>query len=325
MHKLTVGFIAYGELTAKYLPYFLPSLKVSLENANINYEIDIIDNSSNRENDNSSYLKKYYPEINFDWQNGKNIGFAQAHNKLMRKASAIGADYYLVLNPDISVELAAIKFLIKAMDDNKLGSVSPKILKWDFARNEKTSLIDSCGIIMKPGLRFVDIGQGEIDNGQFENPEILGPSGAAALYRISALEKVKEGESYFDEAMFMYKEDCDLAFRLSLAGYKSKCVASAKIYHDRTVNSSGSSLLNIIRDRGPKSKQQKKWSFLNQQLIYWKFWPVISAKDKFALVWRQILTLAYIILFEQFLFGQLVSLARLRKKIKVYKKNNQKQ
>lgn len=119
---------------------------------------------------------------------------------------------------------------------------------------------------MKPGLRFVDAGQGEPDKGQYDDINILGPSGAAAMYRLEALEKAEQNGQYFDELMFMYKEDCDLAYRLKLAGYKSKCAPDAIIYHDRTARAKGEGNLKVFFNRGNKSQQIKKWSFLNQQI-----------------------------------------------------------
>ena len=52
--KLIVGFIAYNELTAKYLSYFLPNL---IENVkDLNCEILVIDNSEDKNNGNIKVL-----------------------------------------------------------------------------------------------------------------------------------------------------------------------------------------------------------------------------------------------------------------------------
>ncbi|MCK5415992.1 glycosyltransferase [Candidatus Parcubacteria bacterium] len=318
-NKLTIGFITYGKSTSKYLPFFLPSLKNALDEIH-DYKIIVQDNTDKEENENKKYIKENYPEIDFEWS-GKNIGFARAYNKLIKKAEKLDSEYFLVINPDVLLDKNAILKMIEALEDNdNLGSVAPKILKWDFENNKKTNIIDSCGIKLLPGLRFVDLGQCEIDNNQFENEKIIGPSGACALIKIDALIKIKKNEQYFDENMFMYKEDCDLIYRLYLANYNSAFVNDAVIYHDRTVTGKGEGIWNIIKSRKYKNKQEKKWSFVNQQLIYYKFWNTINLKNKLILIWHQAKSFIFILLFEQYLLLELPKLWYMKKKIIFYKK-----
>jgi len=319
--KLIIGFITYGKSTAKYLPYFLSSLEKQTRQ---DFKILAIDNSEERGNENIEYIKKNYPAVDIEWA-GENIGFAKAYNKMIKKAAGQGAQYFFVINPDIILEPNAIDSLIKTMDsDGKLGSVCPKIWQWDFTRNKKTNIIDSCGIVLKPGLRFIDIGQGRIDKGQFDEVEIMGPTGAAAMYRLSAIEKVRQNSQYFDELMFMYKEDCDLTYRLFLANFKSKCVPEAVVYHDRTIEAKGESNWQVALNRRKKSKQVKKWSFLNQQIIFIKYWHLQNWLNKLAIIWYQLKMIIFILLFEQYLLLQTKDLFTLKKKIKIYKKNQYK-
>lgn len=310
--RVYVGFITYGESTAKYLPYFLPSLKAQTFR---DLKILVIDNTEEEDNENSRYLKNY-PEIDFKWAGG-NLGFARAYNKMINEALAGGAKYFLALNPDMLVEAEAIEKMIKAIEnDATLGSISPRVLKWDFSGKKKTNIIDTCGIKILAGLRFVDAGQGKVDDGSFNNIQILGPSGAAALYRMSALEKVKMGEKeYFDDLMFMYKEDCDLAYRLHLADYKSKCAYEAIIYHDRTTSADGEGNLKTILSRKNKSRQVKKWSFLNQQIIFIKYWRRQNFWNKLAIIWWEVKIIAFAFLFEPYLLGELFKLRNFKRRI----------
>ncbi len=328
--KLIIGFITYGKSTARYLPYFLSGLENQIFK---DFKILVIDNSEAKDNDNAEYIKKNYPEIEIEWP-GSNIGFAKAYNRMINRAIEMNAKYFLVINPDIILEPDAILKLVNAMDNNdKIGSVCPKIRQFHLTPQppllnrrggkggevKKTNIIDSCGIQLKAGLRFIDIGQGQVDKGQFDKVEIIGPSGAAAMYRISALQKVKQDGQYFNEAMFMYKEDCDLAYRLFLANFKSKCVTKAIIYHDRTAEARGESDLQVALNRRRKSRQVKKWSYLNQQIIFIKYWHWQNWQNKVAIIWREIKMLVFILLFEQYLLGQFKELWRIRKKIKIYK------
>lgn len=332
--KLAIGFITYEELTAKYLPYLMPSLDAQSFQ---DFEVFVIDNSSELENDNIKYLSENYVDIDIE-QMGENIGFARAHNKVIKKAKRKGAKYFLAINPDMILESNAIEKLVEAMDNNgDLGSVAPKVLRWDFKNNKKTDLIDTCGIKMKSGLRFFDLGQSRKDKGQFEEAEILGPSGCAAIYRMSALEKVKtspqppqkkagrspsqeEGaiDWYFDENMFMYKEDADLAYRLFLAGFNSRCIHEAIIYHDRTASGIGESNVKIIVNRKNKNKQVKSWSFLHQHIIFIKYWRLQSLGNKINVLWYASKMFIYVLVREQYLLKEYWSLVKLWKKIQKY-------
>ena len=57
--------------------------------------------------------------------------------------------------------------------------------------------------------------------------DICYPSGAAVLLRPEALRQV----GLFDEEFWMYNEDQDLGWRLSLAGWRSVLAADAVVYH----------------------------------------------------------------------------------------------
>lgn len=315
--RLVIGIVIYKEeITAKYLPYFLNCLK---EQTFKDFALVVFDNNEKEDKKSEQFLKECSPNIKIIGE-GRNTGFAYAYNRLIRNAVEMEAKYFLAINPDVILESDTIEKLIKAIElDGELGSVCPKILKWDFEKNRKTDIIDSCGIRLGKGLGFLDTGQSEKDNGQFNNVEILGPSGAAALYRLNALEKVREDKNYFDELMFMYKEDCDLAYRLFLAGFKSKCVNDALAYHDRTAAGKGESDWQIALNRGNKSRLVKEWSFLNQQIIFLKYWHIQSFWNKLAIVWRELKMLVFVVLFERYLLGQLRELLKIKKEIKVYR------
>lgn len=314
-NKLVVGFIAYGESSAKYLAFFLQSLK----NQTIqDFQIVCHDNSEKTDNPNQIFLSANYPEIKVLRGEG-NLGFAKAYNRLLTWAVGQQADYFLALNPDMILEPDAVQRLVDTMKkDAALGSASPLVLKWNFEEQKKTRLIDTCGIKLLSGLRFVDVGQNQLNRGQFDRVEILGPSGAAALYRLSALEKVKQNDEFFDELMFMYKEDCDLAFRLNLAGFRSVFIPEAVIYHDRTATAKGEGDLAVALNRKNKSRQVKQWSFLNQQIIFVKYWHLQSWSNKLAIIWYELKMVIFALLFEQYLLSETLRIRKIKDKIKKY-------
>jgi len=314
--KLVIGFILFKENTARYLPFFLPSLK-SQDFSNLNIVAYI--NKYEKDDINEKYLKQYYPEIDII-KSEENKGFAFANNRMMKKAFDVRADYFLTINPDAILEDNAISEMIKVLDfDNNLASVSPKILKWDFENNKKTDIIDTCGIQMSSGLRFFDIGQGQKDNHLFYKQNIIGPSGACAMYRMRDVERVKEDDEYFDENMFMYKEDCDLAYKLFLLGFSSKLANNSIIYHDRTVENTSKGLFGVISNRRNKSKQVKIWSFQGQQIIFLKYWHLQDFWSKLSIILFEIKVLFFIALVEPYLLKEIVNLYKKRKDIRIYK------
>lgn len=320
--KLAIGFITYNKNTAKYLPYFLPSIFKQSEK---DFVIFCQDNSEQEENDNKKYIQKKYLDINFAWSGG-NIGFSRAYNKIIKKAIDIGAKYFLMLNPDMILDSNMIANLLSEIKkDDKIGAVQPKILKWNFDNISdnlgKTDVIDSYGLYITKEHRFSDLRQGEKDDSLAQVREVFGFTGAAVLLNLKAVKdiayKFNGREEYFDELMFMYKEDCDLSYRLQLAGWKVKFIPQAVCYHDRTASPKGESTFKIMLNRKNKSKQVKKWAFLNHWILILKYLKLpYSPKIKIKTWYYQLKSVIFILLFEQYLLKEFLTLIKNRKKIK---------
>lgn len=307
--KLVVGFLTYNESSLKYLADFLPSLRSALSFLNQNeYKVLAFDNSDPNDSSNRDAID-LFNEKNSNFLEyihaAGNLGFSRAYNILIRTALRMQAEYFLVINPDTILEKNTISELVFALDSQAdLASASPKIRRWDFAANTKTRIIDSCGLIVKRGLRFYDLGQGKEDDKRFDQYSILGPSGAAGLFRLSYLEMIKENDQYFDENFFMYKEDCDLAYRLSLIKAKSTLVPTSIMYHDRTAASSGEGVISKISDRRKKSQKVRAWSLRNQHQIFVKHWGSQDIFSRLIIVLRVILSAIFSLILEQFLLKE---------------------
>jgi len=322
--RLMIGFLTYGESTAKYLPYFLYSLK---EQTWRDFRIVALDNTPEINNSNHRFISEKYPQIKLIWH-GKNLGFGKGYNELLNLSANLGMEYFLIINPDMLLDPQALEEMIKVMDQDKtLSAVSPKVLKWDFEKgNNKTKMIDSVGLGLSSGLSFYDLGQGEKDHGQYDQAKIIGPGGCAGLYRMADLEKIKmvvptnnDRVEYFDELFFMYKEDNDFAYRLHLSGCKSAVVPSALIYHDRTASSLGRSNLLIALNRRNKSKTVKKWSFFGQEILFRKYYHLQNFESKFNVIVYRIKMFLWLIVFEPYLLQEIKKLSAKREEIEIKK------
>lgn len=203
----------------------------------------------------------------------------------------------------------------------------------------KTEQIDSLGLKLKKTHRVIDLGQGEqassfklqavrletplrgqggigeaevTDSGQARKTnnaqEVFGLSGALFLASKHALQKVaynlkKEGKVYqefFDETIFLYKEDVDLAYRLRLAGFKTFVLRDAVAYHDRSVEGN----TGIIGSRKSKKRVAKgqtinTWSFYHHHIMLYKNWQKgFSWKVKLATFFYELASNLYLLVFE---------------------------
>jgi len=282
---VTIGILTYN--SNKYIHYCLPSL---LKQNYSNLKIIILDNNST---DNTvAEIKKTYPEITII-QNKKNIGFGAGHNQLIRQ---INDPYYLCLNIDMIFEPNFVLELVKIMDKYpNAASLTGKLFKWNFNKNKKTNYIDSIGLKITAEQKFLDIEQGKINTNKDQTEqEIFGCSGAAVMFRKSALEKVKimtqNHIHFFDERMFMYKEDLDLAYRLRWGNFSSFYVPQAIAYHDRTATAG-----KLFNRRQEKSLFIRKNSLINQLIMeHDNFSDKFSWKTKCAFMKNKILRWIFI-------------------------------
>jgi GT2 family glycosyltransferase len=308
--RIAAGFISYEKDTYKYLKFFLPSLIKALDKVG-DYKLFCIDNSID-DLSNLNYIQEKYPQIEI-LSSGENLGFSKAYNIIIRKSDKYKADYFFIINPDTYLEEDSVYHLLKIMEeDANLGALSPQILQWNFPSLKRSNIIDSQGIVLKPGLHFIDKGQGDsLDKAlKDKNKHIIGTSGAAGLYRMSALNKAKENDKYFDENMFMYKEDADLAYRLFLKGYSAKTVNKSFIYHDRSTKKE--------KNRSNKSKFAREMSFLNQHIIYIKYFRLQSLNNKIKILTRALLMFFYALFKERFQLKNYLKLAKNFKNIIKY-------
>ena len=320
--------VTVGVLTCNSEKYLAPCLDSLLAQDYDNLEIVILDNNS--QDDSVNIVKNSYPSIRVI-ESEDNLGFAKGHNHIINETEG---EFYACLNADMVFEPNFVSSLMRAISEKPIyGSAGGKLKRWDFegySNNRgdvqemgKTNFIDSVGIRMFKNHRFEDMGQGEVDYGQYDDTQdLFGISGAAVLYRRKALEDVAftndQGvKEYFDEAMFMYKEDIDLAYRLQWAAWKCRYTPNAIAYHDRTIQRVGSTTWKIMKHRNSKPSRINQMSYLNHNILMQKnYADNLSIGVRSSTYWYNFKMFMYLALFEQETLTQWWKLFRLRKKIK---------
>lgn len=241
MPKLTVNLVTWnGE---KYIPYLFDALSKQTYK---DFKLNILDNGSPDKT--VEAIKKDLNNLFVQYElveSKDNLGFAGGHNMLFKK---VESEYVLLLNQDMYLMSDCIEKLVAFMDSHpQAGSVTPRLMQWDFAAvinglsDSFTGQVDSLGIDVMRCRRAVEILGGAIWDVSIFSPsednaiQIFGASGALPLYRVSALREVVFSDGYiFDSLYGSYKEDVDLAFRLTAAGYESFAVLESEAYHKRS-------------------------------------------------------------------------------------------
>ncbi|MBU1039182.1 glycosyltransferase family 2 protein [Patescibacteria group bacterium] len=176
-------------------------------------------------------------------QHKNNIGFARAHNQAIAWTDS---KYILLLNQDVKLSKFYLATLIKQMAKQPtVAAASGKLIRWVLSAAEggleaSTTLgaeyLDSAGLVIKKTRRVMERGGGQPDTGQYDKASLVfGISGAAPIYKRSALLAVASDWEILDEDFFSYKEDVDLAWRLQRAGYEAFYLPEAVAYHDRSL------------------------------------------------------------------------------------------
>ncbi len=223
-------------------------------------EVIIVDNGSE---DGSFEIACAFPEVTVI-RTGKNLGYAGGANLgiLMSKGK-----YIAILNPDTYFTRDYFKILIEKMeDDEKIGSITGKLLRFD----KKT--IDTTGQFRRLSDRPRERGYGRRDKGQYKTGEVFSVCGAAALYRRSALESVKDENGYFDGRYFAFFEDFDLGWRLRKRGWKAWYMENAVGFHRRGGGKRGSSLPYLKLSPWLKAVTLRNyWLTIRKNETFWGF------------------------------------------------------
>lgn len=184
-----------------------------------NTEIIFVDNAST--DGSVAYVKKHYPKVKI-MQNKKNLGYAEGHEKALKKAKG---EFVLLLSTDTIVEKNMLSELVKGMFSTKnAGAVMPKLVMYP-----QTDRIDSVGtFFVMSGISYHYGREKDPKNPKYnKSMEVYSAKGACLLFKKSVLQKT----GLFDKDYFAYFEETDLCHRIWLAGYKVLYWPGTVVYH----------------------------------------------------------------------------------------------
>lgn len=218
--KVAIVYLSYNSR-----PY-LEQVFLSLERLNYpkdKLEVIAVDNASP---DGSAEELRKLAGITF-FPLSENLGFAGGNNVGMEHALLHGADYVYLLNNDAKLHPDAIREAVEMAErDARIGSVQSLIRLWQ----DEEVLNVTGGMV-----HFLGFGYAR-DNGRrasaeevagLDGSEIAYASGAAVLYRASALREAGVLESFY----FMYHDDLELGWRIRLAGYRNVLATRSVAFH----------------------------------------------------------------------------------------------
>ena len=178
-------------------------------------DVVVVDNGS--ADDSVELVRGEFPEVSLI-ELGRNLGFGPALNRAVAEQPA---DAAILLNNDAEAEPQFVEAMLDTLGDD-VQMVAGVLLQ-----ERQPELIDSAGVIADRTLMGFDYLHGEPVEAALEAPDPLGPTGGAALYRREAFDAV----GGFDERIFLYYEDLDLALRMRAAGARCRLAAGARALH----------------------------------------------------------------------------------------------
>lgn len=212
----------------------------------IDGEIIVVDNNST--DGSEIMIRDTFPNVKLI-VNIENIGFARANNMGIQVSSG---EYILILNPDTIIEEDTLGLCLEFMEKHHdAGALGPKMIdgKGNFLPESKrglpTPLTALCKITglnrLFPKSRLLNhYYLGHLPLNEIHTVDVL--TGAFMLTRRKVLDKV----GLFDESFFMYGEDIDLSYRITLAGYNNYYFPKTTIIHYKGESTKRGSLNYVI-------------------------------------------------------------------------------
>ena len=196
----------------------LASCLQALESQTVGMNVVVVDNGPG--DGCSGLLSAEFPNVDRIGFDGQNLGFGTALN---RAVAAGGEGPLIFLNDDATADPRFVESLLAVWKGGETAMVAGVLL-----RAERPGIIDSAGISCDRTLTAWDYLTGEPAGALGNAADPFGPTGGGALFDRAAFESV----GGFDENIFLYYEDLDLALRMRLAGHGCRLAKDALAFHE---------------------------------------------------------------------------------------------
>lgn len=237
--NMDVSVVIVNYNTKKLLLDCIRSIKDHVHK--VSYEIIVVDNCSS---DNSQEaVINAYPDVVF-LESGENLGFGKANNLGAKHANGV---YLFFLNSDtLLINDAVSLFYEYATSYNYQGALGA-ILEDEkecsiHSYNRFTSVSDEFRDCISKYIRFLKR-KDLLHPTKVENPLSVDYVTGADLFMPANVFSDLNG---FDPDYFMYSEECDLQYRMSLKGYPRTIIPGPRIIH---------------LEGGSDPSKTKKWSY----------------------------------------------------------------
>ena len=206
--------------TTVYIPNFegerwLGRALASLREQSRPADVVVVDNGS--ADGSVELVRSGFPEVRL-LELQRNYGFGAALN---RAVAAHPAEAIVLFNNDAAAEPRFLEALLDGLGEG-VDSVAGVL-----TQERDPGLIDSAGVVADATLMGFDHLHGEPVAAALAAVDPLGPTGGAALYRGDAF----AAAGGFDERIFLYYEDLDLALRLAAGGGRCRLAGEARAIH----------------------------------------------------------------------------------------------
>ena len=189
-------------------------------------EIILVDDAST--DTSVAFVAEHYPEVKIV-RLERNSGLAIGCNAGARAARG---DLLVMLNNDTEVEPGWLAALTAAAEAHPAAAaIASKMLLFD-----RRDTLHNAGDLMGADGIPRNRGVWQVDRGEFDRDlTVFGGCGGGVAYRRAAWEQT----GGFDERLFMYLEDVDLAWRLRLRGWEAVYAPEARLYHQLSATGGG--------------------------------------------------------------------------------------
>jgi N-acetylglucosaminyl-diphospho-decaprenol L-rhamnosyltransferase len=177
----------------------------------------VVDNGST--DGSISEVRREFPDVAV-LELPSNLGFGRALNRAVAKYPA---DFLIFTNDDARHERRFVEALLEEAGTGHPGRTVAGVL----LKDDDPGLVDSAGVVVDSTLLAFDYLHGSPRDRVSAAPPPLGPTGAAALVPLEAFSTI----GGFDERMFAYLEDVDLALRLHATGVECRLAPEACAVH----------------------------------------------------------------------------------------------